>query len=300
MPRIDLRRPFLDRLLSLAACAGALSFGRIQSAGPFDRDLHGRQDGGSMNFLLTYPPILLVVMFVSLCLATYLGILIQRHRPLPEGFDKEDFNLALGATLTLLGLIIGFTFSMSVGRYEERKKLEEEEANAIGTEYLRADLLPAADAARIRALLREYLGQRMAFYTERDRELLRQISATTARLEASLWSAVTRPVVDHPNQLSALTVAGMNDVLNSQGYTEAAWRNRVPVTGWILLISLAFFSSLLLGYRTRGRSWGVFVILPVALSVSFFLIADIDSPRSGLIRVQPENLETLAESLKTQ
>jgi hypothetical protein len=64
---------------------------------------------------------------------------------------REDFGVIQTATLTLLGLIIGFTFSMAVGRYEQRKNYEEAEANAIGTEYVRADLLPGADAARVRA-----------------------------------------------------------------------------------------------------------------------------------------------------
>jgi hypothetical protein len=92
-----------------------------------------------------------------------------------------------GATLTLLGLIIGFTFSMALGRYDQRKNYEEDEANAIGTEYVRADLLPAADAAKVRAPLLRYLDQRVLFYPTRDERRLRQIDADTARLQAELW-----------------------------------------------------------------------------------------------------------------
>ena len=70
---------------------------------------------------------------------------------------REDFGLILAAALTLLRLIIGFSFSMATSRYDQRKNLEEAEANAIGTEYARAGLLPAADAAKVRALLRTSL-----------------------------------------------------------------------------------------------------------------------------------------------
>src|SRR5208282_5684285 len=106
--------------------------------------------------------------------------------------------LVLAASLTLLGLIIGFSFSMAVSRYDLRKNYEEAEANAIGTEYLRADLLPAADAANVRALLRSYLDQRILFYENRDAQQLRQINATTADLQAQLWSAVRSPAGSQP------------------------------------------------------------------------------------------------------
>jgi hypothetical protein len=89
----------------------------------------------------------------------------------------------------------------------------------------------------------------------------------------------------------------MNDVLNSQGYTQAAWRNRVPIEAWGLLLLISIFCNLMIGYGAHGRARFVLLILPAVLSVSLFLIADIDSPRGGLIRVRPQNLESLAESL---
>lgn len=136
---------------------------------------------------------------------------------------REDFGIILAATLTLLGLIVGFTFSMALGRYDQRKNYEEEEANAIGTEYARAGLLPAADAAKVRPLLLNYLDQRILFYTTRDEQQLAQIDAQTAKLQAELWSAVQAPAVTQPTPVIALAVSGMNDVFNSQGYTQAAW-----------------------------------------------------------------------------
>ena len=88
---------------------------------------------------------------------------LMRQRKLEEDI-REDFGVILAATLTLLGLIIGFSFSMAMSRYDQRKNYEAAEANAIGTEYVRADLLPASDAAKVRALLRDYLDQRVLFY----------------------------------------------------------------------------------------------------------------------------------------
>ncbi|HEX7962375.1 MAG TPA: hypothetical protein VF493_20850, partial [Terriglobales bacterium] len=117
---------------------------------------------------------------------------VLRTKQLPLDKDeREDFTISQGATLTLLGLIIGFTFSMSLGRYDQRKLYEEAEANVIGTEFLRADLLPDDSSVRVRELLKKYLNQRIAFFETRDGNLLAQISHDTSQLENELWSAVS-------------------------------------------------------------------------------------------------------------
>lgn len=168
---------------------------------------------------------------------------------------------------------------MAVSRYDQRKNYEEQEANAIGTEYIRLEVLPAADAAKARALLRDYLDQRIVYYTSRDAGRLRQARAETARLQSNLWSTVVPPATTPTGPITAFVLSGMNDVLNSEGYTEAAWRNRVPLAAWILMVSIAVFCNLLLGYRAHATSSILFLILPIVLSISFFLSADIDSPR---------------------
>jgi ABC-type branched-subunit amino acid transport system permease subunit len=98
----------------------------------------------------------------------------------------------------------------------------------------------------------------------------------------------------------ALVLSGMNDVLNSQGYTQAAWRNRIPIAAWALMGAIAICCNVLIGYGARRRDWHIFLILPIAVSLAFFLIADIDSPRGGSIHVAPQNLISLSESLPAQ
>jgi hypothetical protein len=113
------------------------------------------------------PYLVFLIAFLVLWISARIGVAF-RKREVPDEDTRHDLDLAVAATLTLLGLIIGFSFSMATSRYDQRKNLEEEEANAIGTEYLRADLLPAADATQVRALLVEYLNQRILFYKTRD------------------------------------------------------------------------------------------------------------------------------------
>lgn len=248
---------------------------------------------------VSHPLFVSVVSIGVFWVGARIGAISHARQKVPDESIFEDFKLILGATLTLLGLIIGFTFSMAVSRYDQRKNLEEEEANAIGTEYVRVDLLPATDAVRAHALLKSYLDERILCYKTSDEQLLENINIRTAQLQAEMWSSVRRPASEQPTILAALVVAGMNDVLNSQGYTQAAWWNRIPVAAWCLLIVIGIFCNVLVGYVARDRSALLFWILPIVLAISVFLIADIDSPRHGVIRVNPQNLESLANSLRS-
>jgi hypothetical protein len=243
------------------------------------------------------PFLILIVSLASFWLAASIGWWLSKKARSLEENSRDDFKFVLGGTLTLLGLIIGFTFSMAVGRYDQRKDLEEEEANAIGTEFVRADLLPAADAANVRSLLTTYLAQRIDNYRSRDRQQLQQIDVETGQIQSRMWSAVSSPAQAQPTPVTALVVAGMNDVLNSQGYTLAAWRNRVPIEAWALMAVISIFCNFMTGYGAQGKNPYLLLILPLVLSISLYLIADIDSPRGGFIRVRPLNLQTLAESL---
>lgn len=248
--------------------------------------------------IMNYPFVVSGLSFALLWLSALLGAFLRRKRKL-EADEREDFNLVIAATLTLLGLIIGFTFSMAVSRYDLRKNYEEAEANAIGTEYVRADLLPDVDAGRVRLLLRQYLDERVMFYQTRDHQELLQINAVTSRLQTDLWNAVKSPSEAKPTPVVALVVSGMNDVLNSQGYTQAAWWNRIPFAAWGLMVAIAICCNVLIGYgalHAEAKSIRL-IVLPLVVAISFLLIADIDSPRSGVIHVRPQNLMSLAQSI---
>ena len=247
--------------------------------------------------LKDYPILSFAVTFVLLWLAAEIGGIFRNRWSSLKDEDRADFGVVLGAALTLLGLLIGFSFSMAVGRYDQRKNYEEAEANAIGTEYVRADLLPTANANEVRELLKKYLDQRVLFYITRDQRRLSQINADTAELQNRLWSAVRTPALAQPTPVTALAIAGMNDVLNSQGYTQAAWWNRLPRSAWVLLLAIAFGCNMLIGFGARRTERRLFLIVPIAVSIAVFLIADIDSPRRGTIHVVPQNLLSLSQSL---
>jgi hypothetical protein len=204
--------------------------------------------------MMEFPTLVLTFSFIALWLFAHIGAFFRKRLGPLEEEDREDFGVVRAATLTLLGLLIGFTFSMAISRYDQRKNYEAEEANAIGTEYVRADLLPGANGARVRELLVSYLDQRVLFYTTRDTRRLQQINTDTARLQKELWSAAQAGAATQPTAIVALALGGMNDVLNSEGYTQSAWRNRIPVAAWVLMEFIAICCNLLIGYGARRTS----------------------------------------------
>jgi len=251
--------------------------------------------------MMDYPGLVFAISLMVLWLAEQLGSYCRRDVKLKTE-ERADLGVVLGASMTLLGLLIGFSFSMAISLYNQRKDYEATEANAIGTEYVRAGLLPAADATRVRELLRSYTEQRILFHTTRDARQLQRIDASTAQLQTDLWSVVQNRGTAEPTAIVALTIAGMNDVLNSQAYTQAAWWNRIPIAAWVLMASIAICCNYLFGYtaRSSGAKAKRWWVLPLIVSIAFLLVADLDSARGGVIRVHPYSLESVAASLRVR
>jgi hypothetical protein len=250
-----------------------------------------------MQRVSNFPWVLFFVSFVVLLLSTKIGASFHKWWGWCERGEGEDFKVVLTATLTLLGLIIGFSFSMALSRYDQRKNYEAIEANVIGTEYNRAGLLEFADAERTQDLLKKYLAQRVLFYTVRNRRELAEVDRQTAQLQQQMWSVVQAAATRKPSPVKTLVASGMNEVLDSAGYTQAAWWNRIPVSAWSLMAVIAVCSNVMIGYGSDRKRTFLLTVLPFVLSVAFLLIADIDTPRGGLIQVGPEDLTSLSQSL---
>lgn len=243
-------------------------------------------------------PLLIFVLCLALFWASGWGARRLYRRFRDKEPDTENYTLLLGAVLSILGLLIGFTFSMAVSRYDMRKNYEEEEANAIGTEWLRTGLLADEDASAAKTLLRRYLAQRILFYQATHQNDVDIINRDTQIVQDQLWTLVSQRARASQTPVMQLVVSGLNDVINTAGYTQAAWWNRIPRSAWVLLFILAMFSLGMMEFHNCARRKVTFAwLLPLVFSFSFALISDIDSPRGGMIRIQPQNLLSLAGSL---
>ena len=123
------------------------------------------------------------------------------------------------------------------------------------------------------------------------------MDAESEKLQAELWSAILPAATAQPTAVTALAVAGMNDMLNAQSRTQGAWWNRIPLAAWGLIGFVAIACNWVLGYGERQRGALLLLVIPIVVSISVLLIADIDSPRRGIIRVMPHNLISLSQSI---
>ena len=248
--------------------------------------------------------VILLVVGAVLFSAAEIGYRIgSRHGPERRKAHQGQSGSLQGALLGLLGLLLGFTFAMSVGRYEARKQLVLDEANGIGTTWLRAGFLsePTRDAAR--AALEDYVearleGAKLAFASgDFQKEIAR-----SERDEAALWRAIVAEVKSHDTPSTALFTASLNDLIDLDAKRQAAGRNHVPGTVWLLLLLVSFTVCGTIGYAAAlsdsGRHALSMVILPALLTIVITIIADIDNPRRGLIKVSQQSMVDLQQTLR--
>jgi hypothetical protein len=247
-----------------------------------------------------HPGFFFVFVLLLLVCATFAGLLLRaRYR---ESVERESGSLKTleGAVLALLGLLLGFTFSMAVSRYDQRKQLEITEANNLGTLWLRTSLLSDGGRAAERDLLRRYLPVRIAFLTAgTDEQALLQDQQQTGALQAEMWRVANAEANARRDPATALFVAALNDSIDVTETRTAALENRIPTTAWAMLLFLGAVASLIVGTGLQSRSIILRVLLPVVLAAALALVYDLDSPRSGLIRVHQQSMVRLQDSLRS-
>ena len=205
----------------------------------------------------------------------------------------------VGATVGLLAFMLAFTFGMAASRFDTRKQLVLDEANAIGTTYLRATMLPE-NRDEIRALLRSYVSARLeALRSGRVAEAILQ----SEDMHGQLWSKATAVALQHPESIVVgLFVESLNEVIDLHAKrVTAGLRNRIPATIWVALLTIAILSLAAMGYHAglvgTSRSLAV-IVVAVAFSAVIALIADLDRPQEGTLTVSQQALVDVMQSMQ--
>lgn len=250
--------------------------------------------------------LLTVIFFVALLAARELGAFLrtrqnrrkaQQPTPPADAAAGEGDSFSTNTVLGLLALLIGFTFSLALGRYDERRSLVLHEANALGTTWLRTDLLESPDAARVRAVLRRYVDARVDFAKARTAQQEVEQYARTSALQAELWAAVmaaTASFRDTPR--ASLMITTTNESIDLAGERFAARQDHIPHRILRMLFLFALFAAGLLGYeRVRQRTSTTLLLLLFSLAVG--LVLDLDLPSTGGINVPQDPMLDLQRSL---
>ncbi len=216
-----------------------------------------------------------------------LGAAEQRRSP--EGTQK-GLSAVEGAVFALLGLLIAFTFSGAATRFEARRQLIGQEANAIGTAYLRIDTLPKSAQQELRDLFRRYLDARIAHYKHLDRQSeTAALAKKELALQGEIWSkAVAATTINGtPPSTAMLMLPALNEMIDITTTRAVATQNHPPRIIFIMLCGLSLLSALLAGYgMSRGKRSPLHVITFAAIiSFTVYVILDLEYPRRGLVRV---------------
>lgn len=240
--------------------------------------------------------------FIVLFLSAWIGKKVIGRKGVSNNEGDEDFRVILGATLSLLGLIIGFTLSMSISGFNSRQAAEEYEAFVIRTGFMRADLLTESSRDLMKATLREYLQQRINIYDAQSPEGIDFIRMKVLDLQKVLWETAVHETTQKQTPVTSLVIASINEIVLAQQKTFAGWRHQIPLAAWILLVVIAINCNILIGYNARKvkGKLGLLFILPTMISLSFLMIAEIDAPGKGIIKVTPINLQALANMLNKE
>ena len=254
--------------------------------------------GGANLFLIG------ATLFAAMCVAALIGNLLQRradkHKPAGKGDGQEGYIVT--AVLGLLALLMGFTFSLAVDRFDARRHLVLEEANAIGTAYLRTQLLPEPHRSRLTALLVGYTNNRIALARAAPGSALQQqLLRTNDALLTDIWSATSAAFDSIKGMAFANAyLESVNAVIDLDESRKTERQQRVPTEVFGVLFIYLITTAGVLGYvltGQRGRLAAAFLL--ALLTLSLVLILDINRPTTGGITESQQPMEDLLKSLAT-
>ena len=217
------------------------------------------------------------------------------------GFDNEvQITAITGAHLALLAFIFAFTFGMAASHYDDRKGVILDEANAIETAYLRTFLVADPQGEKIRALLRQYTGLRAR---ASDPDKILDILSGSTLLQSQIWDEIEALAEgDQFTVKHSLLVQSINEMFDlHQQRVFVGVGNRIPQTIWIALYAILLFSMIGMGFHSGikgARSPIPSAALALSFSIVLFLIADLDRPRSGILRADQSMIVELSERLE--
>ena len=254
--------------------------------------------------------LLSLILAASLCIGMLLVLELGRRlgkRRLardPEG-ARAGLGAVEGSVFGLLGLLIAFTFGGAAGRFDQRRDLIVQEANAISTAWARLDMLPSQPRETLRDLFRRYLDSRLAAYRLiPDLESAKQELARSLELQGEIWNAATAACKSEEGRaVTMLVLPPLNEMFDIVTTRTRAMAHHPPMIVFGMLFGLSLGCSILAGYGMasgRERSWTHMVGFAVITAVAVYVILDLEFPRLGLIRVDAADqvLIELRESMK--
>jgi hypothetical protein len=240
-----------------------------------------------MEFLLNHPWLFGLLTALLLSGAIEAGYQTAVRFRIQEDTNRKEQMVAIRDGLfVLVGLLLGFTFALTAPRFAERRSLLIDEANAIGTAYLRAGTLPQPNRDRAQQLLRQYVDTRLDVDNAGwDSARLSQATDRAKRIQGQLWEDVTEVTKSDRTAISAAYMNSINQIIDLSEQRLSSYENRVNSSVWLLIFLISLITLFTRGLTLSGRFWLTLVLAPVTIAIVFALTADLNNPGKGLIRL---------------
>ena len=242
---------------------------------------------------------LLICLFLMIEISYRFG---KRNDPAVYEQSSSVFSTLMGAALALLGLLLAFSFAMASARYDLRKNIILKEANAIGTTYLRADLLDPNVRDQVKSKLKDYTKIRLASYqTSINQKQISQVSQQTNQLQQEIWNTASSELRRERQMNNSLFVQALNDMIDVSAEQNDARENHVPESVFWLLFISALLTAALSGYACGAighRNIMATSIFALLVALVIFSIIDLDRPQRGLIQVNKHPMQSVLESMQ--
>jgi hypothetical protein len=238
---------------------------------------------GALNHPWTFG--LLTVLFLALLIEVGYWTTKHFHIDNDESRNEELEHIRDGLFL-LLSLLLGFTLALAAPRYLERRTLLVDEANAIGSTYLRAGVLPKPQRERSQQLLAQYVDVRLEF-DKTSWSRVRTASATerAKQIQTQLWATLMEVTSNERSAVASAYMTSLNELIDLHEKRLSALENRIPGALWVLDLSISALAAFSWGLTIARHFWLAILIVPVTIAIVVVLIADLDTPSKGLIRV---------------
>lgn len=262
----------------------------------------GSERSFPLESFVNYPWELGSVLLIVLALALDLGRLVAvrlQIQQLPQ--RKEQMGTIRDGLFLLLSLLLGFTLTLAAARYVERRSLLIEEAVSIGTTYLRASTLPAPYREHSRELLKEYVDSRFELNNADENQMLLANALKHSRdLQEKLWLDAAAVAQTDRTAVTAAYINSLNETIDLHEKRVAAFENRIPAPIWILILSISLIAVFTRGTTFTSRFWLTLILVPITIAITVALIADLDSPTHGLIRLDQRAMQRLKADMSSE
>lgn len=255
-----------------------------------------------MRHILNHPWELGLLLCVGLAIVLDLGCRVGKHYQIQQNSDrKEHLSTVRDGLFVLVSLLLGFTLAFAAARFAERRSLLGEEAISIGATYLRAGTLPQPYRDHSQKLFREYVDARLELDNAGlNATLVTEATNRSKHIQEELWTDATAVAQSDRTAIMAGYLGSLNETIDLHERRVAAFENRVPPSIWLLIACISAIAVFTRGVTLTSRFWLSLVLLPITIAIVVALVADLDTPSSGLIRLDQRAMQRLKADLSVE